>query len=108
MNEGYQSRQLREKVSIIQGLLPNLGWRRFLHFVLLGLIVAVSLHAKIAVGSPEPGNWKAEHTAHTHLTSDSLPASTTSPSIQVQQPKHTIRQGNSQRRSPLATSSNPL
>ena len=85
MNEGHWGRRIKGRVSIIRGLFANQGWRRFLHFVLLGLIIAISPHAGIAVGSPEPNHWKAENTAEIRLASNSLPASTTSPAAQVQQ-----------------------
>ncbi|MBW4442061.1 MAG: CHAT domain-containing protein [Plectolyngbya sp. WJT66-NPBG17] len=44
----------------IQRLFSERGWRRSLHLVLLGLLVAVSLHVEIASGLERPHDQKAE------------------------------------------------
>lgn len=85
MNEGRWGRRITRRVCIVRRRFASSGWRQFLHFVLLGLVIAVSLHAKIAVGLQEPGDWNAENAAQMRLVSDTLPASTTSPASEVQQ-----------------------
>ncbi|MBD1865450.1 MULTISPECIES: CHAT domain-containing protein [Trichocoleus] len=85
MHQERWGRRIHQGESIVQGLFSEKGWRRFLHFVVLGLFIAVSLHAEIAVGLQETGNWKAEKTEQIRITSNSLPSFTISPSAQVQQ-----------------------
>jgi CHAT domain-containing protein len=52
---------------------------------LLGWLVAISLHAGIAGGFQEAGNWKAEDIERIKMASKTLPSSTISPFAQVQQ-----------------------
>jgi CHAT domain-containing protein len=61
MNEGYRGRQIN---CVIQRLFLGREWWRSLRFALVGLLIAVSLHAGIAVGLPETSNWKAEQTTN--------------------------------------------
>ncbi|MBD2095764.1 CHAT domain-containing protein [Trichocoleus sp. FACHB-591] len=85
MHQERWGRRIHRGESIVQGLFSEKGWRQFLHFVVLGLFIAVSLHAEIVVGFQESGNWKVENTEQIRITSNSLPSFTISPSAQVQQ-----------------------
>jgi CHAT domain-containing protein len=85
MNGRYWGRQINWGVFIIQRLFSNKGWRQFLKYALLGLLITVSLHAGIAVGLQETGSSKAENTEQTITPSTSLPSSTISPPAQLVQ-----------------------
>ncbi|MBD1899435.1 CHAT domain-containing protein [Trichocoleus sp. DQ-A3] len=63
------------------------GWLRFLQFALLGLFIAVSLHAEIAVAVQGTSNWfGAENTGQQiAATSDSLQPTATSSAAQLVQ-----------------------
>lgn len=78
-------RRMNRSVSIIQRLLLDEGWRRFLWVALLGVFVAVSLHAGIAVGLQETGNQRAENTEQIEISSTPPPSSAISPAQLVQQ-----------------------
>ncbi|MBW4444836.1 MAG: CHAT domain-containing protein [Plectolyngbya sp. WJT66-NPBG17] len=79
---------------VIQCLFSARGWRRSLHFILLGLLIAVSLHAEIAVGLQETGSWNSENTEQIRITLNSLPSSTVSSSAQfVQQAEDRYQAG---------------
>jgi CHAT domain-containing protein len=67
----------------IQRLFSERGWRRSLHFALLGLLIAVSLHAEIASGLERPYNWKTEP----------IRSTSNSPSAQVQQAENHYQAG---------------
>ncbi len=82
MNEGYRGGQINR---VIQRLFSGRGWWRSLPLALLGWLVAISLHAGIAGGFQEAGNWKAEDIERIKMASKTLPSSTISPFAQVQQ-----------------------
>ncbi|MBD3886504.1 CHAT domain-containing protein [Phormidium tenue FACHB-886] len=84
MNEGHRGRRTNQGVFVIQRLFFNKEWRRFLQCVLLGLLIAISLHAGIAVGLQETGK-RAENPEQIKIASQSLPSSTISPPAQLVQ-----------------------
>jgi CHAT domain-containing protein len=96
MNEAHRSRQINQVVSIMQRFFSKTGWLRFLQFALLGLFIAVSLHAEIAVAVQGTSNWlRVETPGHqVAATSDSLPpAATSSPAQLVQQAEDRYQAG---------------
>jgi CHAT domain-containing protein len=96
MNEAHRSRQINQAVSIMQRFFSKRGWRRFLQFALLGLLIAVSLHAEIAVAVEGTSNWlRVENTGQQVAdTSESLqPAATSPPAQLVQQAEDRYQAG---------------
>lgn len=87
MNEGHRNRQINRVVSIMQRLFSKKGWLRFLQFALLGILMAISLHAEIAVAVQGTGNLvRVENTGQqVDTASYSLPPSATSPAAQLVQ-----------------------
>jgi CHAT domain-containing protein len=63
MNERRWSRRVDRRILIIQRLFSDRGWRRFLWIALVGLLIAVSLHAEIAVAIQGAGHWKLDNKA---------------------------------------------
>lgn len=57
MNERYWSKQINRGLGIVQRLFSKRGWRRFLWVALFGLLIAVSLHAEIAVAVQGGDHW---------------------------------------------------
>lgn len=62
MNEGHSNRQINSVLSIIQYLFAKSRWSRWLRFAVLGLLIAVSLHAGIAVAVKGTRDWLGEST----------------------------------------------
>ena len=71
----------------MQRLFSKRAWLRLLRFALLGLFIAVSLHAEIAVAVQGTSNWlRVENTRQqVAATSDSLQPIATSPAAQLVQ-----------------------
>jgi hypothetical protein len=81
----HQGRQTHRRASTIQGFFSGKGWWRVLQFALLGVFIAVNLHAGIAVGLQESGNWQAENTEPIRITSNLPLSSAISPPAQLVQ-----------------------
>ncbi|NEQ20597.1 MAG: CHAT domain-containing protein [Microcoleus sp. SIO2G3] len=96
MHKPDRNRRINQGVSIRQRLFSKRGWLRFLEFVLLGLFIAVSLDAEIAVAVQGTSNWvRVENTGQqVATTSDFLQPSATSPPAQlVQQAEYRYQAG---------------
>ncbi|MFB2895860.1 CHAT domain-containing protein [Aerosakkonemataceae cyanobacterium BLCC-F50] len=92
MNEGQWGKRNNWGRGVIQRLFSSEGWRRSLHCGLLGLLIAVSLHAGIAGGFQEVGHWRAGNTQRI-VASNALPSPMISPSTQVQQAEEYYQAG---------------
>jgi CHAT domain-containing protein len=57
MNEGHRNRRINQGICIKQRLFAKRGWLRFFQFAFLGILIAVSLQAEIAVAVQTTGNW---------------------------------------------------
>lgn len=86
MNQGHWNRRINRAVSIRQRFSVKRGWLRLLRSALLGLLIAVSLHAEIAVAVHGTGNGvRVENTQSVGATSNSIQPSTDSPPAQLVQ-----------------------
>ena len=84
MDGGYQNRRINQEESIRQCFFAKQGWLQFLRFVLLGLLIAVIVHAEIAVAVQVTS--RVEQVGRSlHSPAQSLQPSATSPSAQLVQ-----------------------
>ena len=56
MNEGHRNRRINQRFCVRRYLFAKKSWLRFWQFAFLGIFIAVSLHAKIAVAIQMTGN----------------------------------------------------
>lgn len=56
MNKGHRNRRINQRFCIRRYLFAKKSWLRFWQFALLGILLAVSLHAEIAVAIQMTGN----------------------------------------------------
>ncbi len=96
MDGGHQNRRINQEELIRHRLFSKQGWLRFLRFALLGLLVAVSLHAEIAVAVQRTGDGlKVEHTGRSPdpIPQTLQPSATSLPSQLVQQAENLYQSG---------------
>jgi CHAT domain-containing protein len=98
MNGGHQNRRISQEESIRHCFFAKQGWLRFLRFALLGFLVAVSLHAEIAVAVAVERTGNEIRVEHTERSPDPIPQSlqpsaTSLPSQLVQQAEDRYQAG---------------
>ncbi len=96
MNGGHLNRQIHQRKSVLQSLLLKRGWLPFVRVALVGLLIAISLHASIAVALDRTGDWiKGESKSQqVEITSNFFdPSATALPAQVVQQAEDRYQAG---------------
>lgn len=96
MKGGHLNRRIHQRKSVLHSLLLKSGWLAFVRVALVGLLIAISLHASIAVAVDKTGDWiKADNKRQqVEITSNSFdPSATASPAQVVQQAEDRYQAG---------------